>query len=129
LNDKSEFSNLSIVIPAFNEEAGVGVTLDGLLERFAGAEIIVVDDCSGDSTSAEVRKRRGIRLLRHSYNRGQGASLKTGMRAATRTWVAWFDADNELRGEDLLRLVERARKEDVLDNSRPWQSAHPGAGA
>jgi glycosyltransferase involved in cell wall biosynthesis len=114
LNDKADFSNLSIVIPAFNEEKGVGVTLDGLLERFVGAEIIVVDDCSGDGTSAEVLKRSGIRLLRHSYNRGQGASLKTGMRVATRTWVAWFDADNELRSEDLLRLVERARKEDVL---------------
>ncbi|WSH28322.1 glycosyltransferase [Rhizobium beringeri] len=41
-------SNLSIVIPAFNEEKGIGVTLDQLLETFQNAEIIVIDDCSQD---------------------------------------------------------------------------------
>jgi glycosyltransferase involved in cell wall biosynthesis len=107
-------ADLSIVIPAFNEEAGLGTTLADVMKAFPSAEVIVVDDCSRDGTSNVARNSASIRLIRHEFNRGQGASLKTGMRHATRTWVAWFDADNEHRADDLVRLADRARGENFV---------------
>jgi len=106
--------DLSIVIPAFNEEKGIGVTLDQLLETFRDAEIIVIDDHSQDATFAAAAARPSIKVLRHAYNRGQGASLKTGMRAATRDYVAWFDADNEHRPEDLARCLSTIRERELV---------------
>lgn len=106
--------DLSIVIPAFNEEHGIGVTLAGVIESFPGAEVIVVDDCSQDRTAEIVRGYPGVSLVRHAFNRGQGGALKTGMRKASRRWVAWFDADNEHRTEDLTRLYARALQGDVV---------------
>lgn len=106
--------DLSIVVPAFNEQAGLAATLGGLIAAFPKAEVIVVDDCSRDGTSEVAQSRPGVRVLRHAFNRGQGAALKTGMRHATRTWVAWFDADNEHRSDDLRRLIERARAENLV---------------
>lgn len=105
--------DLSIIVPAFNEEAGIGVTLDSLLASFPGAEIIVVDDCSKDATSAIAQAKRA-RVVRHRFNQGQGAALKTGMKLATRTYVSWFDADNEHRSADLERIVTRIRREDLV---------------
>ncbi len=107
-------SDLSIVIPAFNEEKGIGVTLDQLLETFQNAEIIVIDDHSRDATFATAAVRPGVRVLKHAFNRGQGASLKTGMRAATRNYVAWFDADNEHRPEDLARCFAVIREDELV---------------
>lgn len=107
-------ADLTIVIPAFNEETGLGVTLDNLLAAFPGAEVIVVDDCSLDQTAAVACARQNVRVLRHAFNRGQGGALKTGMRHATCAWVAWFDADNEHRAEDLARLAQRARDENLV---------------
>jgi len=104
-------SDLSIVIPAYNEEAGIGPTLESVLQAFPEAEVIVVDDCSKDRTAEIVSAYRSVRLIRHKFNRGQGGALKTGMGAATRAFVAWFDADNEHRTADLLRLYERIRTE------------------
>ena len=108
-----EFEDLSVVIPAFNEAEGIAATLTGLLAAAPGAEVIVVDDCSRDATSAAAARFPGVRVVRHSFNRGQGAALKTGMRLATRPYVAWFDADNEHRAEDLLRIVRRCRAESL----------------
>jgi glycosyltransferase involved in cell wall biosynthesis len=108
-----EFADLSVVIPAFNEAEGIAATLTGLLAAVPGAEVIVIDDYSRDATSAVARGFPGVRVVRHTFNRGQGSALKTGMRLATRTYVAWFDADNEHRSEDLLRIVRRCRTEHL----------------
>ena len=109
-----EFDDLTIVIPAFNEAEGIQVTLERLLAQVQGAEVIVVDDQSQDQTSAVASKFSCVRVVRHAFNQGQGAALKTGMRLATRPYVAWFDADNEHRSEDLVRLVRRAKSEMLV---------------
>ena len=105
---------LSVVVPAFNEEAGVRTTIAALVSDLPDAEIIVVDDASSDGTSKEIAGFASVQLAVHNYNRGQGAALKTGMRLATRTYVAWFDADNEHRAEDLARMVRRIVDEDLV---------------
>jgi glycosyltransferase involved in cell wall biosynthesis len=101
-----------VVIPAFNEEAGIGLLLDalkaGLSDRVA--DLVVVDDGSTDRTS-DMCKAAGIRVIRHASNRGYGASLKTGIRAATSDFVLTMDADGQHRIEDALALIALAELE------------------
>jgi len=86
----------SVIIPAFNEETGIGPLLEtmlksGLLERF---EVIVVDDGSTDST-AEIVSKYPVRLLKHGVNKGYGASLKTGIRKSNCDKVMMLDSDGQ----------------------------------
>jgi glycosyltransferase involved in cell wall biosynthesis len=108
-----DYSTLSIVIPAFNEEPGIGGVIPELKARFRGAEIIVVDDGSSDGTLESACAFDGVVVLRHVFNRGYGASLKAGMQAATREFVAWFDADNEHKVEDLAAMADRIGSEPL----------------
>lgn len=106
---------VSIIIPAFNEEAGLPAVLEALTATadLADAEILVVDDGSSDGTAAVAGGRPRVRLVRHRVNRGYGAALASGIRASTGRLVVWFDADGQHRVEDLLRLVRRMREEDL----------------
>jgi hypothetical protein len=112
------YQDLSIVIPAFNEEKGIAAVLEDLKRTMPEAEVIVVDDGSSDGTVAAVLKHATpgfpLTLMSHPFNQGYGSSLVTGMRTATRTYVAWFDADNEHRVEDLQDMVRRARAERLV---------------
>ena len=107
-------ADLSIVIPAYNEAGGIRTVLERLVAEMPGAEIIVVDDASRDGTGAIAAAVAGVRVSRHRFNRGQGAALKSGMQAATRTYVAWFDGDNEHRVEDLRSLYAGIRADDAV---------------
>lgn len=106
-------SQLSIVIPAYNEEEGIRPTLTELQARLPEAEIIVVDDGSHDHTATIVAEFPNIILVQHPFNRGYGAALKTGMTVANRELVAWFDADNEHRVDDLVAMADRLATEQV----------------
>lgn len=86
----------SVVIPAYNEEAGIGPLLEtmqnnGLLERY---EVIVVDDGSTDQT-AQIIKGFPVKLVRHGVNKGYGASLKSGIRRASCSKVMMLDSDGQ----------------------------------
>ncbi len=108
----------SVIIPCYNEGAVIAATVGGLMafleEHLAGRyEIIVVDDGSGDDTPQALQDLPGIRLLRHSQNRGYGAALKTGIRNAQGEYVATFDGDGQHRPEDLLRLCQQIDQEGL----------------
>jgi len=112
-----DYRDLSIVIPAFNEEDGILATLENLREHFPAAEIIVVDDGSKDQTAKRAAGFPGVKVLVHRFNRGYGGALKTGMRETTRDIIAWFDADNEHQPEylqDMVSLMERDKLAAVL---------------
>jgi glycosyltransferase involved in cell wall biosynthesis len=106
--------DLTIVIPALNEEPGIGRTLDLLRgeSRLAGATIVVIDDGSTDRT-AEIARQHGAEVLRNSRNLGYGASLKRGIRAAETELVAWFDADGQHDPADLAAMLQRLETEDA----------------
>jgi glycosyltransferase involved in cell wall biosynthesis len=119
--DRSRTAKLSVVIPAFNEEGGIGPTLRDLADGVPGAEIIVIDDGSSDRTAEIVLEFPGVVLAQHPFNRGYGAALKTGMSLASRELVAWFDADHEHRVADLVamtELIERDRPAIVIAQRR-----------
>jgi len=105
---------LTILIPALNEERAIGATLDALRRepRLAGATLMVVDDGSSDDT-AEIAAAHGAVVLRNPRNLGYGASLKRGVRAAETPLVAWFDADGQHDPADLADMVARLQAEDA----------------
>jgi glycosyltransferase involved in cell wall biosynthesis len=115
---------LSICIPAYNEEKAIGNTLRELVNSFPEAEIIVVDDCSNDKTGEISRSIHGIKVLSHKRNKGYGASLKTAMRNITGEVVAWYDADGQHRAEDLKKVVQPVLdgKKDVVIGIRDKDS-------
>jgi glycosyltransferase involved in cell wall biosynthesis len=102
---------LAVVIPVKDEVENIGALLDRLAAvRVAGYElaVIVVDDGSLDG-SGYVARERGAMVVRHKRNRGLGAAVRTGLRAAVATGastVAYLDADLEYAPEDIPALVE-----------------------
>lgn len=95
---------VSIVIPAKNEEQGLAKTLPRLTELYPDAEIIVVDDGSTDAT-AEVCREAGVRVLSQPYSKGNGAAIKTGARAAHGDVIVFMDGDGQHDPEDIARLL------------------------
>lgn len=110
---------LSVVIPAYNEEARIGRTLARVAEYLAGrdyaAEILVVDDGSTDGTrevaaGALAAGPVPLRLLALPANRGKGAAVREGVLAARGEIILFSDADLSTPIEEAARLLERQRE-------------------
>lgn len=114
---------LSIIIPAYNEQA----TIEMLLKRVADSldayetEIIIVDDGSKDGTRDILdRYRETHTVVFHPENRGKGAAIRTGLAHVTGTHVVIQDADLEYDPRDLARMIDSMTERDlpVLYGSR-----------
>lgn len=114
---------LSVVVLAFDEAENVGPVLGELLAWLAahepGAEVVFVDDGSRDGTgerAAEALAGTAHRIVRHERNRGMGAALLSGVRAATGQWVTFLPADGQVPPEAIgaLREAQRAHGADVV---------------
>ena len=99
-------NSFSIVIPAKNEEGGLKSFLPELKNSFPKAEIIVVNDGSSDSTS-QVCRDNDVIVVDHPYSMGNGASIKSGARAATKPVIVFMDADGQHQPEDINRLLAK----------------------
>jgi glycosyltransferase involved in cell wall biosynthesis len=122
-----EFSDLSVVVPVFNEELSIRDTLEELCAAIPHAEVVVVDDGSQDATGKILAELDGIVVVNHERNRGYGAALKSGMRAASRTFVAWFDGDGQHRPEDLMAVARPviSGEKDAAIGARGKGSSQP----
>ena len=118
-------SELAVILPAFNEIGGIEETLARVREVLAGlgcsSEIIVVDDGSTDGTGDKARAL-GVEVLVHSYNRGYGAALKTGILATTAPLVMIMDADCTYPPDAIPRLLSKAPKADMVVGARALTS-------
>jgi glycosyltransferase involved in cell wall biosynthesis len=110
-------SAVSIVIPAFNEGPSIADVVSALKAATAWHEIIVVDDGSHDDTAARARTA-GACVIRHPYNKGNGAAVKSGIRSATGEFVLIMDGDGQHRPEDAQRLVSKLGEYDLVIGSR-----------
>jgi glycosyltransferase involved in cell wall biosynthesis len=116
---------VSIIVPAFNEEEGLSRVLAGLEEwQRRGAEVIVVDDGSTDRTG-ELARNAGVRLVRHRVNKGYGAALKSGIRAASGEIIVTLDSDGQHDPNDIQRLLDELPGSDMVVGMRAKGSNAP----
>jgi len=87
---------VSVVIPAYRRADAVRRAVAGVRAQTgaAPAEVIVVDDASGDDT-ADAARAAGATVLVNAVNRGEGGARNAGIEAATQPWVALLDSDDE----------------------------------
>lgn len=109
--------SVTIVVPAFNERDRIGQVVAELRAAATWHDVLVIDDGSTDGTG-EAARDAGARVIRHPYNKGNGASIKTAIRAATSEWIAIVDGDGQHRPEDALRLVARLGDYDLVVGAR-----------
>jgi len=115
--------SVSIVVPAYNEAAALGSVLAEI--RALGlddCEIIVVDDGSSDGTG-DVAKAHGARVIRHPYNIGNGAAVKSGLRHARGKAVVLMDGDGQHRASDIPALLAGLRDYHMVVGARDYRSA------
>ncbi len=113
----AEPSSVSVVIPAYNEAPVIEGVVRALAEAGPWREIIVVDDGSQDETGARAAAA-GATVVRHPYNKGNGAAVKSGIRRASGEYVMIIDGDGQHRAGDARRLVARLGEFDLVVGAR-----------
>ena len=118
INSMTSRIETSIVIPVYNEAENLKALL-GRIEalELPRAEIIVIDDGSTDG-SADMALSAGVSVIRHPYNIGNGAAVKSGMRAAQGRWVVLMDGDGQHKPEDIPKLLAEAGKYHMVVGAR-----------
>ncbi len=122
--------SLSVIIPAYNEQARIVSTLNDIIsyldDRKISSEILVVDDGSSDNTSARCRelfgRRENFRILRNSTNHGKGFAVKFGIQNAVGEYILFADADNSTPIAEFDKFLPRLSENRILIGSR---YAHP----
>ena len=110
-------SAVSVVIPAYNEAAAIEEVVTAMRTAAPWREIIVVDDGSHDDTGARAAAV-GATVVRHPYNKGNGAAVKSGIRRAAGAYVLIVDGDGQHRAADAQRLVSRLGEYDLVIGAR-----------
>ena len=108
---------LTILLPAYNEEQSIGTTIREIRQLYPDYEILVVDDGSTDNTRDEA-VRAGANVMRHPHNIGNGAAIKTGLRYASGEWVLMMDADGQHKTADIARLLQQKDAYDMVVGAR-----------
>jgi dolichol-phosphate mannosyltransferase len=121
---------LSVVLPAYNEQETLRTVVDGAVEALeplvGDFEIIVVDDGSTDGTNELLRElieanRPRVRGLVHAHNRGYGAAIKTGFEAARKELIFYTDADGQFDVSDLSHFIPLIDEYDVVVGFRVYR--------
>ncbi len=113
---------VTIAMPAFNERDGIAAVIRAVQAEVPEAEVLVVDDASRDDTAA-VAEAAGARVVRHPYNKGNGASIKTAIRSANGDVLLIIDADGQHNPADISRLLEYMDRYDMAVTVRS-QASH-----
>ncbi|MBU0994019.1 MAG: glycosyltransferase family 2 protein [Proteobacteria bacterium] len=109
--------NVSVIIPAYNEETTIGKLILRIKTLYPHIDIIVVNDGSSDDTGKEAEKA-GARVFSHPYNLGNGASVKTGIRAAKGDFLVFMDGDGQHTPEDIEKLLAYLPDYDMVVGER-----------
>jgi len=109
--------DVSVVIPAYNEAVAIADVVATLAGAAPWREIIVVDDGSHDDTAARARQAGAV-VVRHPYNKGNGAAVKSGIRRAAGEYILIIDGDGQHRADDARRLIARLGEYDLVIGAR-----------
>lgn len=141
--------DISIVVPAFEEQERVGDSIDTILSYLTQAgvkgELIVVDDGSGDTTAETARAAcarfpdADTKVIRYEENRGKGFAVKTGLLAATADTALFSDADLSTPIDEMPKLIDpivkgdydvtfgsRALDRSLIGTHQPWRREQGG---
>lgn len=113
----AEPASVSVIIPAFNEAGAIGPVVESLRAAAHWREIIVIDDGSTDGTG-DVARAAGAIIIRHPYNKGNGAAVKTGIRGASGDSILIMDGDGQHAANDAVRLVGYLGEYDLVVGAR-----------
>jgi polyisoprenyl-phosphate glycosyltransferase len=106
----SDLLDVSVVLPVYNERGHLREEIDRIRAALLASpytfEIIVVDDGSDDGSEVDLAAIEGIRLIRHSQNRGSGAARRTGTTAARGRVVVWTDVDMTYPNDEIPVIVK-----------------------
>lgn len=142
-------SDISIVVPAYNEEERIGASLKKILafmaENYPDSELIVVDDGSSDNTASVARNicssypNITSNVIRYEENRGKGFAVKTGLLASTANYALFSDADLSTPIEETGKLINplissemdvtfgsRALDRSLIGTRQPWRREQGG---
>ena len=109
---------VSIVIPAFNEAESLEAVIKKItMLDLPGCEIIVVDDGSTDGSS-DVALKAGANVIRHPYNIGNGAAVKSGIRVARGRTIVLMDGDGQHQPQDIPKLLAESRDYHMVVGAR-----------
>lgn len=122
----AEPASVSIVIPALDEADTISHLVLRLRASAPWREVIVVDDGSSDAT-ADVARSAGAHVIRHPYNKGNGAAVKTGIRHASGEFVLILDGDGQHSPDDARRIVAPLGDYDLVVGARS-ASTHASTG-
>jgi len=115
-------NEISVIVPAFNEEDVIENFLDQLKRLLVnieiGYEIILIDDGSTDNTYQIASDIPGIKVIRHPYNKGNGAAVKTGIMSATGEKLVIIDADGQHDPKHIQEMIGLLDEFDLVVGAR-----------
>jgi glycosyltransferase involved in cell wall biosynthesis len=116
---------ISVIIPAYNEGAVIGQIVsqvrDSLKAQEEAYEVIIIDDGSDDKTAA-IAEEAGALVVKHPYNIGNGAAVKTGIRSARGEILVMLDGDGQHDPKDIPRLIQELGPYDMVVGARTSES-------
>jgi glycosyltransferase involved in cell wall biosynthesis len=112
--------NLTVIIPAYNEEEGIRNTIISLYDSIKEKkwEILIINDGSTDRTHEILMQIPFVKVIAHPHNKGYGACLKTGIRNSKTEFIAFYDADGQHKPQDLIELFNNLMTLDMIVGKR-----------
>ena len=110
-------SDISIIIPAYNESATIGDIIRKIKSLYPEPEVIVINDGSSDDT-VSAAKEAGAIVYSHPYNIGNGAAIKSGIRIASGEILVFMDGDGQHNPEDIGRMLDFFPEYDMVVGAR-----------
>ena len=114
-------NDVSIIIPAYNEEATIKDIIEKIRKVDSDLEIIVVNDGSTDQTG-EIARESGALVYSHPYNMGNGASIKSGIRIASGEILVFIDGDGQHEPEEIIKMLQYFPEFDMVVGARSKKS-------
>ncbi|MCB1876467.1 MAG: glycosyltransferase family 2 protein [Chromatiales bacterium] len=121
--ESEDTTDFQIVIPARNEEANIESLLTEIQHIYPDANILVVDDASTDSTR-QICLALGAKVISHSYQKGNGAAIKTGIRASNARTLVFMDGDGQHNPSLIPELLNATRKGSHMAIGARTPSSH-----